>query len=100
MLGAWTPTLKRAVPLLISTEIFTISCRIAFSPPLDPGRDRLSKSTLEGGALGIALGSALGNAQMRKNLKKGKIGRAPSELQSRQYLVCRLLLEKKKQNST
>src|SRR3712207_5771936 len=25
-----------------------------------------------------------------------KIGRAPSELQSRQYLVCRLLLEKKK----
>src|SRR3712207_8913408 len=24
-----------------------------------------------------------------------KIGRAPSELQSRQYLVCRLLLEKK-----
>src|SRR3712207_8750614 len=26
----------------------------------------------------------------------GKIGRATSELQSRQYLVCRLLLEKKK----
>src|SRR3712207_6907230 len=25
-----------------------------------------------------------------------EIGRAPSELQSRQYLVCRLLLEKKK----
>src|SRR3712207_8709161 len=25
-----------------------------------------------------------------------QIGRAPSELQSRQYLVCRLLLEKKK----
>src|SRR3712207_8139008 len=28
--------------------------------------------------------------------KVRKIGRAPSELQSRQYLVCRLLLEKKK----
>src|SRR3712207_8766282 len=28
----------------------------------------------------------------------GKIGRAHSELQSRQYLVCRLLLEKKKKN--
>src|SRR3712207_8583478 len=27
---------------------------------------------------------------------EGKIGRATSELQSRQYLVCRLLLEKKK----
>src|SRR3712207_8631445 len=27
----------------------------------------------------------------------GKIGRHTSELQSRQYLVCRLLLEKKKQ---
>src|SRR3712207_3465411 len=29
-----------------------------------------------------------------------KIGRAPSELQSRQYLVCRLLLEKKNKNET
>src|SRR3712207_7298193 len=28
-----------------------------------------------------------------------EIGRAPSELQSRQYLVCRLLLEKKKKNT-
>src|SRR3712207_8205149 len=29
-------------------------------------------------------------------LVASEIGRAPSELQSRQYLVCRLLLEKKK----
>src|SRR5215203_6440155 len=30
--------------------------------------------------------------------RKQEIGRAHSELQSRQYLVCRLLLEKKKKN--
>src|SRR5438445_7726737 len=29
-----------------------------------------------------------------------QIGRAPSELQSRQYLVCRLLLEKKKKQNS
>ena len=33
---------------------------------------------------------------VRINRKENKIGRATSELQSRQYLVCRLLLEKKK----
>ena len=31
-----------------------------------------------------------------QNRTSKKIGRAPSELQSRTYLVCRLLLEKKK----
>src|SRR5438445_1707470 len=31
--------------------------------------------------------------------RPAEIGRATSELQSRQYLVCRLLLEKKKQSS-
>src|SRR5947209_15543433 len=33
-----------------------------------------------------------------KILNNCQIGRAQSELQSRQYLVCRLLLEKKKRN--
>ena len=47
--------------------------------PVDPGRDRFSKDTLVGGALGTALGGALGNAQIRKNLEKswpGQAGRA------------------------
>src|SRR3712207_7333047 len=35
---------------------------------------------------------------LRKGFVRTKIGRAPSELQSRQYLVCRLLLEKKNKN--
>src|SRR3712207_7338154 len=35
-------------------------------------------------------------AQPDVHRQLGQIGRAPSELQSRQYLVCRLLLEKKK----
>src|SRR5476651_2856429 len=37
---------------------------------------------------------------MRGTRSGRKIGRAHSELQSRQYLVCRLLLEKKKQHKT
>src|SRR5437660_3271459 len=32
--------------------------------------------------------------------RRRKIGRAPSELQSRGHLVCRLLLEKKKRSNT
>src|SRR3712207_7798128 len=36
---------------------------------------------------------------IRKIRNEIKIGRATSELQSRQYLVCRLLLEKKKTKS-
>src|SRR3712207_8559400 len=37
---------------------------------------------------------------VRPPLPEGEIGRAPSELQSHQYLVCRLLLEKKKSTRT
>jgi hypothetical protein len=71
MLCARTPTLKRAVPLLTSTETFIILCRsITFSPSSDPGSGRFSGSTLTGGALGTALASALGNAQIRKKLQK------------------------------
>src|SRR3712207_7207681 len=36
----------------------------------------------------------------RRGRDHGEIGRAHVELQSRQYLVCRLLLEKKKKNIT
>src|SRR5947209_12482725 len=38
-------------------------------------------------------------ARHRETLRVEQIGRAHSELQSRQYLVCRLLLEKKKRTS-
>src|SRR3712207_9213129 len=43
-------------------------------------------------------GFSLANA-LRAGLTSGEIGRHTSELQSRQYLVCRLLLEKKKKSS-
>src|SRR3712207_7143269 len=36
----------------------------------------------------------------RRSSLRAKIGRATSELQSRQYLVCRLLLEKKNRSTS
>src|SRR3712207_8024818 len=54
---------------------------------------------------GLAAGhDDLGRVVQRTEIGGGdplaKIGRDTSELQSRQYLVCRLLLEKKKKKST
>src|SRR5258707_3044096 len=41
----------------------------------------------------------VGRSQQADHVLEQEIGRAPSELQSRQYLVCRLLLEKKKKKN-
>src|SRR3712207_8367926 len=49
-----------------------------------------------GGSLGLIEGGGLRPRRPRSL----EIGRAHAELQSRQYLVCRLLLEKKKRTAT
>src|SRR3712207_8018737 len=46
---------------------------------------------------GVGAGARLGEAEARE-LLAGRSEEHTSELQSRQYLVCRLLLEKKKTN--
>src|SRR5215207_10422325 len=45
----------------------------------------------------VVLGLAVLGAVLDRQLHRSEIGRAPSELQSRVDLVCRLLLEKKQQ---
>src|SRR3712207_8888029 len=52
--------------------------------------DKTEKPTQHGGWAGLAVGAAIGMIFPRSE-------EHTSELQSRQYLVCRLLLEKKKQ---
>src|SRR3712207_7738004 len=48
-------------------------------------------------AFGVVVWSGNGRCGLEfdEPVDEAEIGRAPSELQSRQYLVCRLLLEKK-----
>src|SRR3712207_7830562 len=89
-----------------TTEIYTLSLHDALPISAhaggDRGRDR------RGGAVGRDRGSAQGDhrgprgdrhdhAQLRR-LLPARSEEHTSELQSRQYLVCRLLLEKKKKN--
>src|SRR3712207_8028078 len=61
-------------------------------PPEEGGSDRvwLAEREREEAALHVTLAGEAGDGEWLE------IGRAHSELQSRQYLVCRLLLEKKK----
>src|SRR3712207_8087686 len=49
---------------------------------------------------GEARGEALSDAQLDGGRQAGRSEEHTSELQSRQYLVCRLLLEKKKNKRT
>src|SRR3712207_7482563 len=63
----------------------------------DPGRGaarQLARRPVPPGAVGR------GRSALPSHLAGTKIGRAHVELQSRQYLVCRLLLEKKKKQQT
>src|SRR3712207_8596283 len=58
---------------------------------------RLPRSRLEHGAREVPLGDVAG--QPRDHAARVRSEEHTSELQSRQYLVCRLLLEKKKKKS-
>src|SRR3712207_8046589 len=53
----------------------------------------------DNGSIIVAAGQRIGDAEVEAARSQGKLDRSEehtSELQSRQYLVCRLLLEKKK----
>src|SRR3712207_7888311 len=70
-----------------TTEIYTLSLHDAL-PISDPGDPQTSERC----KLDLSERTKPGHAQMRSE-------EHTSELQSRQYLVCRLLLEKKKQRN-
>src|SRR3712207_7007276 len=63
------------------------------SPPAAPARG-------SGGASAAAPRSRWGRRWPGRRWAGSEIGRHTSELQSRQYLVCRLLLEKKKKKTS
>src|SRR6476620_12788307 len=73
-----------------TTEIYTLSLHDALpiSPPA-PGPRARARSTARAGPRGGACSRAPARS-------RGRSEEHTSELQSRQYLVCRLLLEKKK----
>src|SRR3712207_9429746 len=70
-----------------TTEIYTLSLHDAL--PISR-----SFNTMASVGLGLRLQTPIG--PIRLDIGKGRSEEHTSELQSRQYLVCRLLLEKKK----
>src|SRR3712207_9536256 len=87
-----------------TTEIYTLSLHDAL--PISPGCQRRSLHPRRDRppAGRRADGAAARGARLRTRRRSGGGGgrseEHTSELQSRQYLVCRLLLEKKKTNKT
>src|SRR3712207_6858601 len=78
-----------------TTEIYTLSLHDAL--PICP--DGLRLATLLANPHGMDLGALRPRLSEVVSTQDGKVDRSEehtSELQSRQYLVCRLLLEKKK----
>src|SRR3712207_9390776 len=89
-----------------TTEIYTLSLHDALpisraGPPTALHRARRAGPVHRRAVAGRAAAPAGPRAPRRRphRLPPREIGRHTSELQSRQYLVCRLLLEKKKQES-
>src|SRR3712207_6892873 len=87
------------------TTLFRSVCCLQCAPCQVPHwLIRTSQPCWEGGAVHLlfaeeATGTALARARRPAGRARGSLGRSEehtSELQSRQYLVCRLLLEKKK----
>src|SRR3712207_9243852 len=79
-----------------TTEIYTLSLHDALPISAAARRRALRRHGRGGGGAGARRG---GDHQLGRG--DGRLGRSEehtSELQSRQYLVCRLLLEKKKNN--
>src|SRR3712207_7721157 len=89
-----------------TTEIYTLSLHDAL--PISRSTTSASRSSSAGSSTGAASGSARapGEGRSRSGSAPAATSRSTvrseehtSELQSRQYLVCRLLLEKKKKQS-
>src|SRR3712207_9284621 len=86
-----------------TTEIYTLSLHDALPICGGRARARVRPSVLEwgGGTLRPrSLAAALFRGGARPRRRACRSEEHTSELQSRQYLVCRLLLEKKKKTST
>src|SRR3712207_7132446 len=84
-----------------TTEIYTLSLHDAL--PIwvrvresDLDRIRVTRDGLEGGRERVAIGLARHHVRNQELASFVRSEEHTSELQSRQYLVCRLLLEKKK----
>src|SRR5690606_41219516 len=95
------------VPVPPTTDIYTLSLHDALpisAPPSPHSRPlpATAGSALPGGSArrGPRCGRNTGNGAGRRRPTGREIGRAQSELQSRENLVCRLLLEKKKKART
>src|SRR3712207_8374311 len=77
---------------------------VAGDRPLQPGEGgaevAADRGQGEGDRGGVEEGHRRGEHGRQQEPAAAQIGRAHSELQSRQYLVCRLLLEKKKEGAT
>src|SRR3712207_7700828 len=82
-----------------TTEIYALSLHDAL--PICPGAGPSARSDGRchgrgrGGAAGPARGAHQGTADPRDAPRAGRSEEHTSELQSRQYLVCRLVLQKK-----
>src|SRR3712207_7105070 len=82
-----------------TTEIYTLSLHDALPIWRTASLPRLSSPRLGTGQLAAASAGRLGRPRMKGHRREGSRSEEhTSELQSRQYLVCRLLLEKKKNN--
>src|SRR3712207_8547215 len=65
-----------------------------------PDRRRVAVAQVEDGVVQARVGRvAIARDERREGVEEERSEEHTSELQSRQYLVCRLLLEKKKTNS-
>src|SRR3712207_8409339 len=88
-----------------TTEIYTLSLHDAL-PIFQKARSKAARATGFTGSLRCGCPEPWGDRASRPAVLRAsldldaEIGRAHSELQSRQYLVCRLLLEKKKKEYT
>src|SRR3712207_7224212 len=81
-----------------TTEIYTLSLHDAL--PISRGKTgrffELQREGFSRGAIASKLGMSLEEVGELFEVMEGRSEEHTSELQSRQYLVCRLLLEKKK----
>src|SRR3712207_7926652 len=82
-----------------TTEIYTLSLHDALPisrPPSWPPRRRASTGSASCARSRASCPTAAGSRRQRRRSPVTRSEEHTSELQSRQYLVCRLLLEKKK----
>src|SRR3712207_8100247 len=76
-----------------TTEIYTLSLHDAL--PISLSFEELRRKVLEVAGKGVRLQRFKGLGEMNAEQLRERSEEHTSELQSRQYLVCRLLLEKK-----